>query len=371
MYSVSEIKSGLIGLIGWRQNVDITGVQLTDLTTTTSGLYFNDEHPLLTFDNLLSIAPQFDRLNDATNTNRNTRFTTWLKDRTEAGIIRAIDRWQNEKAKLRTAGNLLANNVVFKNTSNIADLDTDNGKIVGHVIDIIPSNNLRVTIESLALQLTEDQDLVISLYETGNSSAIKSETFSYTGSGSVQWFTPATVWELDGNKTYYLIYDQADLTGQSVNSIYGQTSEFTGDCAKYTRFTSFETESFTPAILTGAYSVGNGTNYGLNYKLSVKCDYTDFILEQKDLFKTIISKQIAIDLLREMAHNANVRENRNSSNVDFSRVMYEIDGDSTGVKKSGLEMQLQRALDAIQFDYTNVDTLCLPCRKRGVKYRTV
>jgi hypothetical protein len=51
MYSVSEIKSGLIGLIGWRQNVDITGVQLTDLTTTTSGLYFNDEHPLLTFDN--------------------------------------------------------------------------------------------------------------------------------------------------------------------------------------------------------------------------------------------------------------------------------------------------------------------------------
>lgn len=351
--------------------MDITGVQLGSLTTSTSGLYFNDEHPLLTFDNLLSIAPQFDRYNDATQSNRSSRFTTWLQERTEAGIIRVLDRWLNEKMKARTAGNLLADNVVFKNTSKETDTDDDNGKIVGHVIDLLPSRSLRVTIDKIALQLTQDQDLVVSLYETGNASAVKSETFSYTGSGSVQWFTPATTWELDGNKTYYLIYDQSDLTGVSVNSIYGQTGEFLGSCAKYVRFTSFETESFTPAQLTGTGALGNGTNYGLNYQLSVKCDYTDFILDQKNLFKTAISKQVAIDLLREMAHNANVRENRNSSNIDFARVMYEIDGDSTGVKKSGLEMQLQRALDAIQFDYTGIDNICLPCRKRGVKYRAV
>lgn len=371
MYNATQVKAGLIDLIGWRQNVDITGRQLTDVTTSDSGIYYNDEHPLLTFANLQSIAPEFNKLNDGTNTNYNTRFSEWLKQRTEAGILRALDRWLNEKSKIRTAKGLLAAAPVFKNTSNVMSLDTDNSKIVGHVVDLLPSKSLRLTIDSIALQLSGDQTLTVSLYEVGQATAIVSQAFVYTGNGSVQWFTPTATWELDGNKTYYITYDQNDLTGQSVNSIYGQTSEFSGDCAKYARFMSFEATTFTPAMLTGDRALGNGTNYGLNYKVSVKCDYTDFILEQKDLFKTAISKQVAIDLLRELAYNANTRENRNSTNIDYQKIMYEIEGDSTGVKKSGLEMQLQRALDSIQFDYTNIDTICLPCKKRGVKYRTI
>lgn len=371
MYNATQIKAGFLGLIGWRQNVDSTDLQLTSLTTSSSGLYFNDEHPLLTFKNLQRIAPEFGKLNDRTQANEKSRFVDWLTQKTDAALIRVLDRWIGEKSKIRTAKNLLANNVVFKNTSHLSDVDTDNSKTVGHIIDLTPSNSLRTTIDSIALQLTQDQTLTVSLYETGQAAAIQSEAFVYTGTGSVQWFTPSTTWEIEGNKTYFIAYDQSDLTGQSINSIYGQTGDFIGECAKYTRFTSFEVDTFTPARLTGTYATGNGTNYGLNYKVSVKCDYTDFILSQKDLFKTVWSKQVAIDILRELAYNANTRENRNASNIDYTQIMYEIEGDSTGTKESGLEVQLRRALDTIQFDYTGLDTVCLPCKKRGVKYRTI
>jgi hypothetical protein len=116
-----------------------------------------------------------------------------------------------------------------------------------------------------------------------------------------------------------------------------------------------------------------GTNYGLNYKVSVSCDYTDFILDQKEQFQTIISKRVAMNLLRVLAFNANSNVNRSSSNVDSTRILYEIDGDSQSTEGNNrsLKDQYETALMAIQFDQTGIDKVCLPCRKRGVKYSTI
>lgn len=102
MYTASTLKTGLIGLIGWRQNRDADGLQLQGLTSTTSGLYYNDVHPLLTFDNLLSIAPDVELLGDNAS-ERAQAFTDWLQEKTEAGIINAVTDWLDHKLPMRTA----------------------------------------------------------------------------------------------------------------------------------------------------------------------------------------------------------------------------------------------------------------------------
>jgi len=112
-------------------------------------------------------------------------------------------------------------------------------------------------------------------------------------------------------------------------------------------------------------------NYGINLDVSINCDITDFIIDQKMLFQDIIAKQVAIDMLREFAYNANVRTNRNSINASRVDILYEIDGDSSSLKKSGLSYQLDLAFKAVELSTEGIDRVCMPCKNNGIKYRSI
>ena len=80
--------------------------------------------------------------------------------------------------------------------------------------------------------------------------------------------------------------------------------------------------------------------------------------------------QVASDLLREVAYNANGRVNRAESVVSRGELIYELDGMKDG-KPSGINYELGRAIKAIKIDTEGFDPACLPCKKTGVKYRGV
>ena len=113
------------------------------------------------------------------------------------------------------------------------------------------------------------------------------------------------------------------------------------------------------------------TNYGLNLDISVSCDITEFIIEQRNMFQSCLMLQVASDFLREFAYNANVRTNRHSINASRMDILYELDGDSTSRKKAGINYQLELALKAISISTEGMDRVCMPCVNHGVKYRTV
>lgn len=73
-------------------------------------------------------------------------------------------------------------------------------------------------------------------------------------------------------------------------------------------------------------------NYGLNLEVTVSCDITDFIVEQRMMFQDVIAKQVAVDMLREFAYNSSVRTNRHSINASRLDILYEVDGDSSSMK---------------------------------------
>lgn len=372
MYNATELKAGLIGLIGWRQNGDQTGVQLTELTSSSSGMFFNDEHPLLTIDNLLSIAPEFNRIH-TTSIAINTAFTAWLRAKTEAGIIRAVEAWLGAKFEKRSAKNLLSRKDLLTVAGRAHVLDSNTADWVG--LELLPyrAKGVVANIERVALQFTEAQSVTIYLYHTDSPAPLQTQTISYVTPLAVQW--ASLNWSLDkAAGAYYIAYDQSAISGSSVNGVNDYTAEWAGanrfPCGgRWLRVAGFQANQ---APVTGgpvAYTLA--TNWGLNLAVNVQCDYTDLLLEQKDLFKTLISKQVAMDLLRELAYNPNSRVNRHESNVDLRQILYEIDGDSQGSRKGSLRDQFEKALNGVMLDMGGLDKACLPCRRWATKIRTI
>ena len=125
-----------------------------------------------------------------------------------------------------------------------------------------------------------------------------------------------------------------------------------------------------PELWDIAYTMYTNTlNYGLNCEITVGCDLTDFIVEQRAIFQTVIQRQVAAIALRTLAMNPNVRVNRNQSNASKMEILYELDGNVEG-RPGGLGYDLKKAFEALRLDTQGIDRICLSCNNRGVKYRT-
>lgn len=115
----------------------------------------------------------------------------------------------------------------------------------------------------------------------------------------------------------------------------------------------------------------NAANYGLNMQVSVGCDLSDFIIDQKMIFANVIQKQVAANILRTMAMNPDVRVNRRQSNASKMDILYELDGNTEANRPSGIGAELRKQYKALDISVKGLDRICLSCNNGGVKYRTV
>jgi len=362
MYTASTIKSDLFGLIGWRQNPDAAGTQLdAELIATSSGLYFNDVHPLLTNDNLESVAPDFSGFD----------FSDWLKQKTEAGIIAAVEDWITSKFPTRTAKSLLESKQLYVSGGSQIQ-DTNNGKVVG--LEVVPARqrDVKLVIEQVGIILSEAQTVTVYLYKGGQAAAVQSQAITYSTAETVQW--EEVNWSLDADAPYWIVYDQSAISGASINTVKDFSARWRGritiPMGKFAQSTPFMNVSPLASWEAKNNSYTLGSNYGLNVRYNVKCDYTDFIIRHKNIFKGLISKRVAMDMLRELAYNPNSRVNRHESNISVTQMLYEIDGDSQG-RPGGLKDRYMEELKSLQMDQTGINELCLPCARRAVKYGVI
>ena len=113
----------------------------------------------------------------------------------------------------------------------------------------------------------------------------------------------------------------------------------------------------------------NTQNYGLNCEITVGCDLTDFIIKERQIFQTVIQRQVAAIMLRTLAMNPDVKVNRNQVNASRMEILYELDGNVEG-RPCGLGYDLKKAYEALRLDTQGIDRICLTCNNHGVKYRT-
>ena len=436
MVRIQEIQEGLLHLIGWRQSYDASdGVISEALTQSESGLYYQDAHPLLTLQNLQSIAPDFSNISYPAHSTEETYakgvvvtdsdkhykslkavpeniqitdteywietnpFSEWLETKTKACITKAISCYVNEKVAKGTYKTLCEKKTLFDGTSRIYDTIKNKNNLVGFEIVPIRAKGVTTKINRIGLQFSEPGDYTILVMHSSLMEPYYQETFTKRIGNNIEWFTPSQELylpyetdEIDAGGSWYICYVQSQLpTGsQAIRKSRDWSKGPCNECSRHEYETwriwskyievhpFYVNEELVPVVdeQVQLWDVENNlydysTNYGLNLDITVACDMTDFIIEQRQMFTDYLSKSLAIDFLREFAYNPNVRTNRHSINASRPDILYEIDGDSSSMKKSGLSYQLELASKAIQVSTEGVDRVCLPCVNHGIKYRAV
>lgn len=336
-------------------------------------------------------------------------FSEWLENKTKASIQKAITRFYNEKTALGAHKPLCENKVLFDGTGRLVDTIKNKKNLVGFEIVPIRAKGVTIKINKIGLQFTEPGEYTLYLMHSSMDAPVKIIKLNKIRKNSIEWFSLNDVYlpyqseDNDAGGSWYLCYFQSELpqNSQAIRKDKDWSKEPCGSCSrrelltwmawsKYLEIHPFlvneelvQAVNFNDDFNNGfkkqaihLWDVENNiytydSNYGLNLEISVMCDITDFIIEQRVLFQDIIAKQVAVDMLREFAYNANVRTNRHSINASRIDILYEIDGDSSSMKKSGLSYQLDLAFKAIELSTRGLDRICLPCKNNGIKYKTI
>lgn len=435
MIRANNIQEKLLHLIGWEQNYDTSDLKISDaLTVSESGLYFQQIHPLLTLQNMSCIAPDFKNITfpeynsekeyskgnvvDYQGTQykalqkaqgkqpdieseywvETNLFSEWLESKTKASIQKAIARYCNEKTVEGTNKSLCESRTLFDGTGRLVDTVKNKKNLVGFEIVPVRAKGVTTKINKICLQFTKAGEYTLYLMHSSMDAPVKIIKLNKIRDNSAEWFTvndlylPYQSEDNDAGGSWYLCYFQSELPegSQAIRKNKDWSKEPCGSCSRrellaWTAWSKYlEIHPFfvneelinTEDKSLHLWDVENNqytydNNYGLNLEVAVSCDITDFIIEQRMMFQDVIAKQVAVDMLREFAYNSNVRTNRHSINASRLDILYEVDGDSSSMKKSGLSYQLDMAFKAIKLSTSGIDRVCLPCRNNGIKYRTV
>ena len=325
-------------------------------------------------------------------------FSEWLEGKTKASIQKAITRYCNEKTVEGTNKPLCESRTLFDGTGRLVDTVKNKKNLVGFEIIPVRAKGVTIKINKICLQFTKAGEYTLYLMHSSIDEPIKTIKLTKVRNNSAEWFAvddlylPYQSESNDAGGSWYLCYFQSELPeeSQAIRKDKDWSKEPCSSCSrrellawmawsKYIEIHPFfvnEELVNTEDKSLHLWNVENNqytydNNYGLNLEVTVSCDITDFIIEQRMMFQDIIAKQVAVDMLREFAYNANVRTNRHSINASRMDILYEIDGDSSSMKKSGLSYQLDMAFKAIKLSTSGIDRVCLPCNNSGIKYRTV
>lgn len=432
MYRLTDIQNGLKNLVGWEQSFDPSKAIADQLTISESGLTFQGAHPLLTLDNMEAIIPDDfnyiypewnemvtyaigskvryeDNIKIAKKANIGTiptdieswsdynYLSDYLERLTLNGISTSIQKFIQIKQLNQETQSLLDHRTFFDGSGRLQATIQNRGKLCGYEIVPVRSMGVSTKIERIGLQMTGAVGKVkMYLFHSSQIDPIKTFELDFTNTkGGFQWFDvqdcymPYISDTNNAGGSWFLCYNQSDLPSgmEAINISKDWSREPCGTCnmgdvqswrllTKYLQISPFNylaptTFSQYPELWDIEHSLYTNTvNYGINVEISVGCDLTDFIISQRQLFATVVQKQVAANALRTLAMNPSVNVNRNQVNASRMDILYELDGNTSGIRPGGLGYELKKAYDALSLDTRGLDRICLKCNNGGVKYRT-
>lgn len=434
MYRLKEIQAALLNVVGWEQSYDPAKSIDEKLTESQSGLYFQGAHPMLTLSNIASIIPEefifqynaydpltqysasdkvrfqdkvFISLEDNNATEPSQSSSSWkiynlmsdyLERQTKNGIATVLQKFVADKKLNQETRSLLERKTFFEGSGRLAATVRNKEKLCGFEIEHTRSMGVTIKIEKIGLQFTGGTS-VIKMY-VFNSSMVEPyriiELDYDLTNGGFKWFSiedlflPYISDGINAKSTWFICYDQNELpigmeavtmnkdwsrepcTSCGMNSIhtwrelmkYMDISPFMVNAPQ-----DFESNAKLWDISKNVYT--STVNYGINVEASVSCDLTDFIISQRHLFATTLQKQVAANLLRTIALNPDVRVNRNQVNVSRTDILYELDGNTAGYRPGGLGYELKKEYEALSIDTKGLDLLCLACKSKGVRFKSI
>jgi len=415
MLNITSLKTALSGAIGLKNTDDPTLPDCT-LTGSSTGMYYDNYHPLITYDNLYYIAPNYDGNSYDTFTATSsyatgtfaksdniaykaTRTITatatlpgsstawespvndWVESKIDASISILGNVIQTHKKLSKSTKTFLDSVQLIEGAGRLNDTITPSSRFVGFEIIPRPTNNITSTIDYIGLQFSTAQTaLPVYLYHSSQNAPIGIFSFTTTSARSFDWqsaednlssgnYTMPFVEysrNIDSGGTYYLGYFEDDITGSAIEKEFASCV----NSAKYKKVTDWLT--IRPISVSGV----SGTNlfdiddvgytessFGLNLSISVKTDVTEMVVSNKTLLTNALGYQFAKDMLNEMLHNPQSRINRNQDNATRNSILYELQDEQNNYN---LNNKMNDAIEAMEFDFSQISQV-LPHSRPGIK----
>ncbi len=425
MFTPSITNACLFDRVGIRNSADPGITELTTAVTTSESLkWVNDVHALLSTENIINCAPKFEDYTypafavgttykkyarvleasviyeslananigntppDATWWRVVVPFEEWLIEQRRASINRALNAVYMKNLK-EYGKTLLENLRVYEGNASSANKVTNNSYFVGFEIALHKNYDLQVQIERIGFQFDSVQTaLPIYLYNSSRKAYVATTNITTTAANTIHW-EALTTWIMkyvsdddDAGASWFVGYFQDDITGQALY----KDVDFQKPCSgcgqravnnfhqynKYMKITPIRV-ALADQDGTNMWDYDNtegveGTNYGLNFELTVKCVLDEFICQQKSRFDEIIYLQHGIDLLKMIADNVEDNQQALKLAAKANDIIFAIEGDPRN-RIDGLMAQYNRVLENTRLDFGNLDKACMPCSKKSVRYR--
>jgi hypothetical protein len=373
---ITELKK----VIGWKDHWDTAEIPAlpTSLTDTESGQYYQEYHPSVRLDYIQALLPS------------NYALQTFLDDIETTAINQLLEKMVQEK-KLNNAGmDLARNNLIYDNVLKDKPIINES-RFVGVEFYMDSTIGLRAMIHRVGLYLTSAQpSLTLYLFNSLQEQAVATYTFSSTNANSFTWLATDIILDYsDGTGTeggvWYLGYYQDDLVGQAIqyDSLNwkngycrtcdgGRRSSKYNSVARYVQMSPFYIDaSNVPAVGTifdtddMVYTYDN--NYGFNYNISIRCNLTTFWIDNRSSMTNALGKIVALKVLEMMKASSQVSAIEQNVQINIIR---DLEGDSD-TRQVPFWAQVERAVKATNLDQANVNSVCVPCARKGASYGAI
>lgn len=316
----------------------------------------------------------------------------YLEDIFTTTYEEVVNEMFNIKRGIEKTKTLINSLRFYEGAGNLNDKILNEGRLVGVMIELKYSQNLVAVIERIGLQLTTVVNPVpIYIYHSSKPTPIMTISVNQTVAGGFQWHNPVQKIKLHNlNQSYdtggyfFIMYDQSNIGGaMAINKRMDFHLAPCGSCSPYN---GLAFQKLTQFISIRACHVDNydrvtagvsdiagidlwniektkfdfSFNWGLNFDITVRCDVTEFIVRQKDVFAYALRDNIIVKLLDNMVNST--RQNGIDTKVSQ---MAQIALSSERLGGGGLRDKAIKQISTVNFELSNLDSVCMPCSKLG------
>ena len=378
MFVPATIITAYKPLIGWDKG-DTTLTE--EVTKADSGQYYNSAHVLLTTENILAASPY----------ETTAKTEAWLRKTTDSFIIKAIQNIYNNNIS-NNIGSIIQNSTsVFEGMGSLKWNCEKTNSLVGFEITPKRSKGTTIRIDAIGTQFKGIGDLDLYIFHSSRPDAVKKITITRTRNGGMEWNIPAEplylpYWstDIDAGGQWYIVYDdsaigdmtainrQIDFRGNPCSGCNpGELRSWMDWHSNYNiypirapRVDADEQTLWDTDVTLSTPTI----TYGLNFKISVVTDVTQFLVDQKSLFTDYLIKYVGSEFLRLLAYNPSVKIARGTLNWNRQEILYEIDGNTDSNRRTGLGYERDQALKALQVSLEGMDAAASPKRKNGIRF---
>ena len=249
MIRIKDIVKELMGVVGW----EAEGESLApSIQGSSSGMVYQDGHPMVTISNLKNIAPtelvnyspyvpetyylagdivesegyNYIAIQNSSNKipganplywGRYYPFSNWLTRLTESNITKVVNRLYAQKLVNKTTTSIVESKFLFDGAGRLADTVNRSDSVVGLEIVPIRRPGATIKVDKIGLQFTKPGPITIHLMHSSQPEPIYSETFERKSAGGMEWFNiqdlimPYWSAKSDAGGSWYLVYDEKEL----------------------------------------------------------------------------------------------------------------------------------------------------------------